>query len=785
MKKILLTILTLFCLITSTYASNKQDLIKQANTGNIQAMLDLHKKYNFPETKEGLAYYKKWYKTIDKKDEAADIFAFSQVFSEYRKMFVNGESKYIHLLELAKDKNYKKAFLPLFEFYARNYMDIKEYQLKELILKNPSKEDLEKIYKIYLGSSYLGNKAVLHYKAREIQKLMVEKGFVDKSIYAYNQLLKGALSKKQKNKVLKQIYDSNDFENTLKTADFLYDYKDKETAKFYTKALKLAKKDSDKSDIYINLALIYERANAFKLKKDVKKSISYLKEAIALKNSEAYIRLLSIYSKDKKYKNEAAKLEKEILKTTKSKKTYATYLSRIYKKKEASKLLEELAKAKDENTILKLAFSEKSYSYPIDVNKISEQTKKWQNYILKSHNESLRQRAKEEILKNKTLVVLPKLREDLLKKDLKETNLLTLRKLAKIYERNDDKLSLKYMTLAYDSGDIKSGFNLANTFLNKKETTQKGIKVLEELEKKGEIKAIRKLAELYYSPGYKQKQYKDINKGLEYYKKASSLKDLYSTKDLYEIYFESKDFKNAKIYIQKAQDMGKIDYSYLLGRFFLFGIGEKKDLQKAKSYFEEAAKYYIPKAFYELGLLYYEKNKDKIKTDNKKALEYFKMGAKFENYESIYTLGTIYTKGYAGVNANNEKAISYYEKIAYLNPDIAYYVAYSYIDKKDYKNAFKYFEKSINRKTGKGCFELAQLYEKGLGVEKSTWDALRFYDKAYEKTGNPQAAFNIAHILHYDKKDLKRAKQWYEKANTPEAKKELQKILKSEKLEAI
>lgn len=51
-------------------------------------------------------------------------------------------------------------------------------------------------------------------------------------------------------------------------------------------------------------------------------------------------------------------------------------------------------------------------------------------------------------------------------------------------------------------------------------------------------------------------------------------------------------------------------------------------------------------------------------------------------------------------------------------------------ESKDFKSAFEFFEKSCNEGSGKGCFNLAIMYDKGEGVKKSKSKAIHYFQKA-------------------------------------------------------
>ncbi|RXJ86188.1 tetratricopeptide repeat protein [Arcobacter sp. CECT 8985] len=770
--KLLISTLTIILILTGCTTlgtpnldkASKQDLIKQADNGNIKAMVTLDKKFNFAQTKKGLTYYKKWYKTINKTSNKEDIVSFAKMFKKYKDMYNNGNLKYEKLLKFADNK---QAKFMLFDYYIKNYRIDDAVRTRNALIKNASKNDLEKIYNKYEIYKYKNRAGRYEYKAQEIKQLMLKKGYI----------------KEYSN--LEERYNSNDFSVIKNSADLLKEQNNPEAIKFYKKAQTLTKDKKLQAEIYYQLYATYK----YILKKDKDTAIEYLKKSAKLDYEKAKYRLISEYLRDKDYKQEYKKLKDNYFKTIEGKRFFANALAKAYKVKQANKIFIDLANNKDADAIVKLAFSKSNFGFLSS--KLDNEAKKWQEYIINNPSKELFTKAKAKFFESSTQKFIPNFIETIFKKDIEQNNIIIFRKLVDYYKFKNKKLAQKYLTKAIEAGDIKSKFDQINLiYLRRHATLNKAIEALKEMSDNGNIKATMKLADIFYYPSYKYKQLKNPELGIKYFEKAinlgdeigalNSLYNIYSCKSCKENLF---DLKKAKHYAELLAQKGSSKGYFELGKFYYYGVAGKKDLNKAKEYFQKSANLYNPRAYYELGLLFYKNSKVKIKVDNKKALEYFKKGAKLKNYDCNLIMGDIYLKGYLNLQKSKSKAISYYEKIAYLNKDLAFYVAYYYVnDKKDYKKAAKYFSMSLNRKTGKGYFELAYLYENGLGVKQDVLQAVQFYDKAYSLAKDKQAAFKIAEILHYGKGNVPKrvdlAKQWYKVVGTKEAKKQL-KILEN------
>ncbi|MSN96315.1 sel1 repeat family protein [Campylobacter sp. FMV-PI01] len=61
-----------------------------------------------------------------------------------------------------------------------------------------------------------------------------------------------------------------------------------------------------------------------------------------------------------------------------------------------------------------------------------------------------------------------------------------------------------------------------------------------------------------------------------------------------------------------------------------------------------------------------------------------------------------------------------------------------YYEKKDFTNAFKFFEKGCEARASKSCFAISEMYHNGEGVTKSTQKAIIYIEKACDESDDPQ-----------------------------------------------
>ncbi|MGB9801727.1 MAG: hypothetical protein ACPLSX_02070, partial [Arcobacter sp.] len=273
MKIILFILINLFIFTTYTNASeiaSKEALIKKANKGNIQAMIELNKIYLFPQTKEGFEFYKKWYNLVLKNKSSKDLLSFAKVYNEYKSMFINGELKYIDLLEAADKLGNKNAAIIFVNQY-KNDMDfsrvvdnyekpkkfyervVKKVNPKDIVIKKSneySTMDIKDLKKAALKDNYLATRYLL-------KKYLRDKKYLDD----YLAFEKKALKLNESKRAL---------------ADFFYEYINK------TKGIQLLEELAKKGNADAIATLATKPRNGFRydIKRDSKEKLTDSEERI-------------------------------------------------------------------------------------------------------------------------------------------------------------------------------------------------------------------------------------------------------------------------------------------------------------------------------------------------------------------------------------------------------------------------------------------------------------------------------------------------------------------------
>ncbi|WP_108061605.1 tetratricopeptide repeat protein [Poseidonibacter lekithochrous] len=748
----------------------KKELIIKANTGDIKAILELNKIYLFPQTREGLEFYEKWYEIVIQSENFEDILAFIKIHKKYKDLFINGEQKHIKLLKRASELERDKGLSELLNYYISRYYSKEELtKLHEKILLSKDKNQINILYNTYI----LNNK---HIMAKKIELEMKELGFKPTIFSNYLKIINVYHKKDKKaeyERAIQNILESNNYKLIKKTAYFLTHRKRQNAMELYKKAILLNKEDLES---HLLLNKLYKKID----RKNLEPRIYILKKAILLDSSKATEELLEIYLKDKKYINDYLILKKELLNLNEAKRAFSNFLYENINKDEGVKLLKELAFKNNVNAIVDLATLTKRNHRYYDTQEI-QLVQEWQDFIQKSENPYLISLLRKKLQKNRLLkkeyaILLKELEEF----EIKQENVYTLRELYSRHNTKDKNLLQSYIQKAYLLGDSKTALALAKSNLYKPDIKKikEAIAIYETLGDKGEISAFRILAKFYQDPSYfnkKVENLKNINKSIIYYEKLIALNDANAIRKLINIYLCNKCDKNKKtaeykqkadFYIKKLIKQKDAVQVYKIANLYFEGQYIEKDANKAEYYFNKAGELGYLSAYTKLAEIYYEEK------DFKKAIEYIKIAANKGHLDAISWLGKIYIDGFSQDGYEIKKDIN--KGIQYLKesdeiPFSSYTLGTIYLEKHDYINTIKYFKKTLedsfsNYYKVDASFEIGLLYERGLGVEKDLEEAVKYFKKSYKVARTSKSAQHIGDFYKF-KKDLETAKKWYEKAS--------------------
>lgn len=326
---------------------------------------------------------------------------------------------------------------------------------------------------------------------------------------------------------------------------------------------------------------------------------------------------------------------------------------------------------------------------------------------------------------------------------------------------NKEKM-IHYYEMSINGGDYWSAYKLANYYYDRKEYSKAYNMFLKCASNENENKS-----NAMYMLGKMQEEGTGVEQNLaqaiQSYKKSVQ----YSTKldcdarlalmRLNETIEDKSEFVDANktmlMGINTTRELYRIGYEYENGLNKRF-----VSLPKAYAYYKAAADKDYTQAYTKMGEIYISKYypfKDKAKSDKyyQKAFKVYNQRTDSDG-EACYEVGNMYKNG-LGVAQNQEQAKLYFKKGAMLNDKNASY-EYGMICKSEleYPDAFKYFQQSAEKGHTLSMFELAKLYEEGMGHDMDRTKAIEWYRKCVE---------NNSPVYSEARKALKRLGANYEK----------------------
>ncbi|KAK8880742.1 hypothetical protein M9Y10_003429 [Tritrichomonas musculus] len=323
------------------------------------------------------------------------------------------------------------------------------------------------------------------------------------------------------------------------------------------------------------------------------------------------------------------------------------------------------------------------------------------------------------------------------------------------YVKYDIDKAIYYYTLAANQNSFDAQYNLGLIHHESKygrQDIKKAIYYFSLAANQNFSEALFRLG-LIYDSGFNVPR--DINLAIHYYTLAANQNHSYAQYNLGVIYnqgkYVKKDIKKAIYYYSLASNNIA---QYNLGSIFL----EKRDLKKAIYYFELAASSKLPKAQFNLGLIYYSGSY--VPRDLTKAIYYFQLSSNQGNAYAQLFLGLIYLKG-EGIEKNIKKGL-YLLQLSAKNEgrEASFVLGCIYnegkIIKKDINQAVRFYKEasSFNNQYAKnnlGIIFRDNEFKKDIGL------AIEYFKEAIKQQDDVLAKFNLAHIYIYEeavKKDF-------------------------------
>jgi len=206
---------------------------------------------------------------------------------------------------------------------------------------------------------------------------------------------------------------------------------------------------------------------------------------------------------------------------------------------------------------------------------------------------------------------------------------------------------------------------------------------------------------------------KDEQAGLELLRKAAEDKLPYAMNRLGYFYEEGllvgdADVEKALSYYEQAAELNFPAGINNSGRIYRYGVAGEPDQEKARAYFEKGVELGFPYAMTELAFMYEDGT---IVKDLQQSFDLFKRAAEMDYAFAIHATGTYLENAYHMESPDHEAAFNWYKRGAELN--------------------------DVN------CtFETGRCYRFGIGVQEDPDQAIAYYEQAAEG-GNPKAMVEL------------------------------------------
>lgn len=225
---------------------------------------------------------------------------------------------------------------------------------------------------------------------------------------------------------------------------------------------------------------------------------------------------------------------------------------------------------------------------------------------------------------------------------------------------------------------------------------------------------------------------KNYGEAIKWLKKAAENGDSSCYGYLGSSYYELQDFQEAFKWTSKAVENGDIASNTGLGIMYVNGLGTERNEKKALDCFKKAASIGDAFACFWLGSMYFDGKGTSI--NEAEGFKWTQKAAEKGYVGSYIALGFCFEEG-KGIGKNIDEAITWYKKAYDKNvPDAPMMLCMAYYTQKDYKEAKKWAELTINQKefafVGYRILALLNIY--GLGVPQNKDKAFELIAKALD-----------------------------------------------------
>lgn len=255
--------------------------------------------------------------------------------------------------------------------------------------------------------------------------------------------------------------------------------------------------------------------------------------------------------------------------------------------------------------------------------------------------------------------------------------------------------------------------------------------------------------------------------------------------------YEMKEYKDALLFIHKADELGHPKAADIIGDAYRKGYGVKKNIDEAKKWYLKSIEQGEYMSCLNLADCYFEENhlvqgeywkneaqerENKISEFLDMADDYFSKGKKeiaFDYYMKAYNIGFKRISTYIGlcyyngngVQKNEKKALEWFLiGVNNEDTDAYYYVGlYLQVEEQKYQDALKWYIRAYELGCEVAANEIGTLYDNALLGERDYKKAMEWYEKG-AKSDEVTSLVNLGHRYHYDECNYSEAMKLYLRA---------------------
>lgn len=258
---------------------------------------------------------------------------------------------------------------------------------------------------------------------------------------------------------------------------------------------------------------------------------------------------------------------------------------------------------------------------------------------------------------------------------------------------------------------------------------------------------------------------KNYGEAIKWLKKAAENGDSSCYGYLGSSYYELQDFQEAFKWTSKAVENGDIASNTGLGIMYVNGLGTERNEKKALDCFKKAASIGDAVACFWLGSMYFDGKGTSI--NEAEGFKWTQKAAEKGYVDSYIALGFCFEEG-KGTEKNIDEAITWYKKAYDKNvPNAPMMLCMAYYTQKDYVEAKKWVDKTINQKeyalVGYRILALLNMY--GLGIPQNKNKAFELIakaiDEARQKGGSMPNTLDVEGELYLANNNISKAREIY------------------------